>query len=314
VTSIDEPRRNPDDSSRSAGSTFDGGDDGRFERRLPTAPDGDVVVTAECAHAELWSGGGIRVESRRCCYPSETWTDQAENDSFGVLLPINGAYRVRTGRVTQFVDRRCGNFRRPGDEVVGSGITRDHASTALYVDVDRFDAVDGDDWPTGERLVDARLDLLHRLLRRELRHDADPGAVEMRAVEVVGATLAIDGPPVRRSPGTSARHRQITAEVLEALHGAGQSFSLIELSRAVGCSPFHLSRIFHQTTGVTLRQYRARARLQAAMDLLEQGDRDLSTIAATCGFADHSHLTRTMIAQLGMTPSRLRELLRAPSR
>jgi AraC-like DNA-binding protein len=270
---------------------------------------GCVVVTAECRHVELWSGGGLRVESRRCDYGSEVWTDQLQSDSFGVLLPIVGAYRLRTGRMTQFVDRGCGNFRRPGEEVVGSGITRAHASTALCVDVDRFDAVDGADWPPGERLVDARLDLLHRLLRRELRAGVDPSGVEMRAVEVIGVTLAMDGPPTRCPPGTAARHRQITADVLEALHGADGSFSLIELSRAVGCSPFHLSRIFHQTTGVTLRQYRVRARLRAALDQLEEGARDLSTIAATCGFADHSHLTRTAITQLGASPSRLRELL-----
>jgi transcriptional regulator GlxA family with amidase domain len=70
---------------------------------------------------------------------------------------------------------------------------------------------------------------------------------------------------------------------------------------------------FYQSSGVTLRQYRARARLAAALDLFEQGVRDLSLIAATCGFADHSHLTRTAIAQLGASPSRLRELLRDPS-
>ena len=104
----------------------------------------------------------------------------------------------------------------------------------------------------------------------------------MRAVEVVGAALAMDAPPTRRPPRTTARHRQIVGEVLESLHRADDSFSLIELSRTVGCSPFHLSRIFHQTTGVTLRQYRARARLQAALELLEQGG-DLSTIAARAG-------------------------------
>jgi hypothetical protein len=75
-------------------------------------------MIVECAHTELWSGSGIRLESRRCHYPSETWTDQLHADSFGVLLPIVGAYRLRTGRVTQIVDRGCGNFRRPGERSV----------------------------------------------------------------------------------------------------------------------------------------------------------------------------------------------------
>jgi AraC-like DNA-binding protein len=269
-------------------------------------------MTVECIHVELWSGGGLTIESRRCDYGSEGWTDQLQADSFGLLLPIAGAYRLRIDGVTQFVDRGCGHFRRRGDEVFGSGITRTHVSTALYVDVDRFDSIDGADWPVGERLVDARLDFLHRLLRRELQVGLDPGGIEMRAVEVIGAALAVDAPPARRPLTTAVRYRQIAAQVLEALH-ADASFSLVELSRAVGCSPFHLSRIFHQTTGVTLRQYRARARLQAALDLLEQGARDLSAVAAACGFADHSHLTRTATAQLDVSPSRLRELLVDPS-
>jgi AraC-like DNA-binding protein len=272
-----------------------------------------MMPAAECRHTELWSGGGIRVEARRCDYATEVWTDRLESVAFGLLLPIFGAYRLRTDGVTQFVERGCGCFRRPGEEIFGSGISRAHASTALYVDVDRFDAVDGVDWPAGELFVGARLDLLHRLLRRELRTGLDPGGVEMRVVELIGAAMDIDGAPARQPSGATARHRQITADVLEALERADGPFSLIELSHTVGCSPFHLSRIFHHSTGVTLRQYRARARLAAALDLLEQGVRDLSLIAATCGFADHSHLTRTANAQLGASPSRLRELLCDPS-
>ena len=282
--------------------------------RAPSGVADEVSVAAvifERVDTESWSGGGIRVLSRRCSHPSEMWIDRVRNRAFGVVLPIAGAYRRRAGRVTQFVDRGCGLAFRPAEEVFWRGVTRGHTSTALIVDVDRFDAVDGADWTVGELLVDARLDLLHRLLRRELRAGVDASRVEMRVVEVVGAALAMDAPPTRRPPRTMARHRQIAAEVLEALHGADESFSLIELSRTVGCSPFHLSRIFHQTTGVTLRQYRARARLQAALELLEQGG-DLSTIAATCGYADHSHFTRTAIAQLGAGPSRLRELLGDP--
>jgi hypothetical protein len=113
--------------------------------------------------------------------------------------------------VTQFVERGCGCFRRSGEEVFGSGISRAHASTALYVDIDRFDAVDGADWPSGELFLGARLDLLHRLLRRELRGRLDPGGVEMRVVEVIGAAMEMDGPPARRAPGatglSSSDHR-----------------------------------------------------------------------------------------------------------
>jgi transcriptional regulator GlxA family with amidase domain len=137
-------------------------------------------MTAECTHTELWSAGGITIESRRCDYGSEKWTDRLHGESFGVLLPIVGAYRLKTGRVLQLVDRGCGTFRRPGEEVLGFGITRAHASTAVYVDVDRFDAVDGADWPSGERLVDG-LDTL--VVSGGFGHDA--AADDARLVDCV---------------------------------------------------------------------------------------------------------------------------------
>jgi hypothetical protein len=51
-------------------------------------------MTAGRLNQELWSGNGLRVESRRYDYGSEVWTDQRQTDSFGVQLPIGGAYRL----------------------------------------------------------------------------------------------------------------------------------------------------------------------------------------------------------------------------
>ena len=77
----------------------------------------------------------------------------------------------------------------------------------------------------------------------------------------------------------------------------------------VAVSPFHLTRIFRRVTGVTMTQYRSRLRVHAALERIDCGESDLSTIAASIGFADHSHMTRTIVAQLGQTPTALRELL-----
>jgi AraC-like DNA-binding protein len=63
---------------------------------------------------------------------------------------------------------------------------------------------------------------------------------------------------------------------------------------------------------MTIPQYRRQLRVHAAVTEIAAGATDLAAIAATVGFADHSHMTRSIVARFGATPSRLRELLRAP--
>jgi AraC-like DNA-binding protein len=52
-----------------------------------------------------------------------------------------------------------------------------------------------------------------------------------------------------------------------------------------------LSRIFHQTTGLSLRRYVGRLRDLTAAHHLASGSRDLTTIALDLGYNGHSHFT-----------------------
>jgi AraC-like DNA-binding protein len=60
---------------------------------------------------------------------------------------------------------------------------------------------------------------------------------------------------------------------------------------------------------VTLSRYRIRLRASAALERLAAGQRSLATLAADLGFADQAHLTRTLRAETGLPPGRLRALL-----
>jgi AraC-like DNA-binding protein len=111
---------------------------------------------------------------------------------------------------------------------------------------------------------------------------------------------------------TAQSRRVLVSDACEVLHAARQDISLVDLADAVGCSPFHLSRVFGEITGMTIPQYRRQLRVHEAVTQIAAGATDLAAIAATVGFADHSHMTRSIVAQFGATPSRLRELLRAP--
>ena len=85
--------------------------------------------------------------------------------------------------------------------------------------------------------------------------------------------------------------------------------SLTALARALGCSPFHLSRTFHRTVGLSLRRYVGRLRTRWAADRLAKGAGDLTELALGLGYADHSHFTNAFRREWGQPPSRFRRLL-----
>lgn len=129
------------------------------------------------------------------------------------------------------------------------------------------------------------------------------------ALELVQAILEAAGAP-RRERGTAGRSRQLAQAAVLALHrDLSINRSIDELAEELGCSPYHLMHAFRAEMGDTLRGYRLRARLGAALHRLADGPDDLTTLANELGFASHSHLTDTFTRELGIAPSRLRAQL-----
>ncbi|HEY8452210.1 MAG: helix-turn-helix domain-containing protein [Micromonosporaceae bacterium] len=58
-----------------------------------------------------------------------------------------------------------------------------------------------------------------------------------------------------------------------------------------------------------MTRYRNQVRARRALDRIEQGGTSLSRLAADLGFADQAHLTRTVRAHVGCTPTQVRRLL-----
>lgn len=76
-----------------------------------------------------------------------------------------------------------------------------------------------------------------------------------------------------------------------------------DVSRAIGVTPSHLTRIFHAATGQHVLAYLTQVRLSHARRLLLAGGSPAEVAAAT-GFVDQSHLIRRFKQAFGQTPGR----------
>jgi len=81
--------------------------------------------------------------------------------------------------------------------------------------------------------------------------------------------------------------------------------TLPELARTLGVHPVYLAQSFRARWGVTTRAYVRSHRVFHALQLVERGV-SLADAAADAGFADQSHMTRTIMRERGATPGALR--------
>lgn len=77
------------------------------------------------------------------------------------------------------------------------------------------------------------------------------------------------------------------------------------LAALTGRSPFHFSRVFTRSVGMTPHRYVVRLRLQRAVELVREGRFSLADIATRTGFADQSHLSRWVRRVHGVSVTQL---------
>ena len=239
----------------------------------------------------------------RCRDDHTGWSAPEPTRAYGLVLTRRGGFR-RAGRGgPEFVDPTVAYLTVPGEEEHFAHPNGGDDCTSLHLSERLWRELFAERPVPAVVHVDARVDLAHRLLLRSAaRADADFAAAE-RLVRLVGAATgpAVDG---------AGRGRRLIERARAALHdGHPDAAGLIPLARALGVSPYRLSREFQALVGVPLTRYRNRLRVGRVLDRLEDGVDSLADLAAELGFADQAHLTRTVRAQVGHTPGELRRLL-----
>jgi transcriptional regulator GlxA family with amidase domain len=95
-----------------------------------------------------------------------------------------------------------------------------------------------------------------------------------------------------------------------AVENLAADLSVESLAERAHMSSRHFARSFRAEVGVTPARYVERLRLEAARRRLEEGDEQISTVAAACGFGTAETLRRAFLRALGVGPAEYRRRFR----
>ncbi len=91
--------------------------------------------------------------------------------------------------------------------------------------------------------------------------------------------------------------------IREHLH---EPFSLDDVASSVGLSPSRISHLFHEKTGICLRDWIRGQRVRKAKNLLRSNDLLICEVARAVGFRNVRALERAFRKELNETPSQFR--------
>lgn len=155
-----------------------------------------------------------------------------------------------------------------------------------------------------------RLAAALRNLASALDAGDDPLFAQQHLAEVEAAAFAGGEELVlalrRISVRDPARRAELLRRALRArdrLHASlAEELSLAELAEIAHLSEFHLLRIFRQAFGVTPARYRQLLRMELAYRLATETRQPVSSIAASCGYQDHSAFARAFRRHFRRSP------------
>jgi AraC-like DNA-binding protein len=119
------------------------------------------------------------------------------------------------------------------------------------------------------------------------------------------AGSGVASPPVYYE--VPVRHLEIVQWVLEFIerhHREG--VPLTTIAQAAGVSRSHLCRVFKRVTGLSLKRFLTRRRLQAAKVLLQEPGTTIEEVARRIGYRDATHFDRVFRRWEGLPPSAYR--------
>lgn len=288
----------------------------RFQNRAP-GPTFRPMFTGEAVAVYDWHCPG-------CDAPEHA---EEYNDSYEVVVVRRGAFVREVNESPAFISAgtlmfaSAGEVHRISHPVPGGdacSVFRGSVPTLREI----MDLLEPGAWdrqeprfPLRQAAIGGREYLLHRLAMRAAAAGTDAVEQEESALWFLHAALAFawgrrhGGTAPAPGLGRAARRRALeyAAGAEDVVRrGYAARLTLVEIGRAVGCSPFHLSRMVRAVTGLSIHRILLRYRLRHALELILDSRAGLSAIAFATGFSSHAHLTDAFRREFGCSPDRVR--------
>lgn len=154
------------------------------------------------------------------------------------------------------------------------------------------------------RLTTAHQQLIASLRRPPVYAGAQRLWYQAKALEVAAAFFF--QPSVAKDLFCQRQKRQNQDRVQKVIsilrRDLAETLSLEEIGRRVGCSHFHLSRVFSQEMGKSIFQCLRELRMERAADLLREGRLNVTQVALEVGYSSPSHFSVAFHAAHGCCP------------
>lgn len=95
------------------------------------------------------------------------------------------------------------------------------------------------------------------------------------------------------------------------LSGMLKPLKLAEVAKHVNVSKVYLSRIFHEETGVTFKEYLNGLRCEYAKRLLEENNQPIINVCYESGFNSLSQFMRAFRKYSGFSPAQYRKMCKS---
>lgn len=86
-----------------------------------------------------------------------------------------------------------------------------------------------------------------------------------------------------------------------------EKLRLEDVAKHLCISKYHLSRVFHETTGFSFQEYLSIYRLKKAKSLLLDAKDSISVTAEKCGFENGNYFAKVFKKHFGLSPGKFRE-------
>lgn len=166
-------------------------------------------------------------------------------------------------------------------------------------------------FPPPSFAINYQVEGLSRLLMEETERGCPKGRTYF---EHLGAALLIaiasqTDPCLPGMGDLEAQHQRLQPAIALIKKNFGSKLSLAQLAKATDLSLFHFSRLFHAVVGMAPCQYLWAYRLHRARLLLSVAGpgQSIGEVAAECGFADQTHLSRRFRQAYGDNPLAFRQ-------